>query len=120
MIQRYTDTRAPDMPGPDDDFPDHFHLADFAPEASEEVEGLERFSLRSVGIDIGSSTSHLVFSRLTLRRRGADLSTRFEVTERTVLHRSAILLTPYRSSTAIDTPALRRFVDQAYAQAGLT
>ncbi|MCZ6549373.1 MAG: ethanolamine ammonia-lyase reactivating factor EutA, partial [Deltaproteobacteria bacterium] len=38
------------------------------------------FSLRSVGIDIGSSTSHLVFSHLTLRREGANLSTRFRVT----------------------------------------
>ena len=28
----------------------------------------ERITLNSVGIDIGSSTSHLIFSRLTLRR----------------------------------------------------
>jgi hypothetical protein len=34
----------------------------------------ERIMLNSVGIDIGSSTSHLIFSRLTLRRQGVALS----------------------------------------------
>ena len=34
----------------------------------------ERITLNSVGIDIGSSTSHLIFSRLTLRRQGIALS----------------------------------------------
>ena len=34
----------------------------------------ERITLNSVGIDIGSSTSHLIFSRLTLRRQGVALS----------------------------------------------
>jgi ethanolamine utilization protein EutA len=60
----------------------------------EDIEGLEMFTLKSVGIDIGSSTSHLVFSRLTLRRQGASLSGRFKVTERQVLFRSKIMLTP--------------------------
>ena len=38
------------------------------------------FSLKSVGIDIGSSTSHLIFSHITLRRQGASLSGKFKVT----------------------------------------
>src|SRR3989338_5038465 len=68
----------------------------------EDIEGLEMFTLKSVGIDIGSSTSHLVFSQLTLRREGASLSGRFKVTERKVLFRSDIMLTPYLSGTLID------------------
>ena len=47
--------------------------------------------LVSVGVDIGSSTSHLVFSRLRLER----LDTRYVVAERTVLLESEVLLTPY-------------------------
>src|SRR5687768_14527387 len=87
-------------------------------ETTEEIEGLEMFRLRSVGIDIGSSTSHLVFSRLTLRREGASLSTRFRVTERTVLYRSKIILTPYVSGTLIDTEKIKNFVHDAYHDAG--
>jgi ethanolamine utilization protein EutA len=86
----------------------------------EDVEGLEKFTLRSVGIDIGSSTSHLVFSYVTLRREGAALSTRFSVTERRVLYRSPILLTPYLSATRIDLDRLARFFHQAYHDAGFT
>src|SRR5438876_8902780 len=85
---------------------------------SEDVEGLEMFTLRSVGIDIGSSTSHLVFSHLTLRREGANLSAQFKVTERRVLYRSPILLTPYTSGTLIDTDKVINFVHGAYKSAG--
>ena len=86
----------------------------------EEIEGLEMFTLTSVGIDIGSSTSHLIFSQLTLRREGAALSGRFKVTEREVLFRSTILLTPYRSRTSIDVERVKRFIEDAYEDAGLT
>lgn len=86
----------------------------------EDVEGLEKLTLRSVGIDIGSSTSHLIFSRIVLRREGSGLSARFSVTERTVLHRSRIMLTPYLSGTRIDTQRLATFVHAAYRQARLT
>ena len=102
----------------DEDFPDHLHLA--PGETAHDVDGIESLSLTSVGIDIGSSTSHLVFSHLILRRRGADLSTRFEVSQRDVLYRSPILLTPYTSATSIDVEALRAFFDTQYRQAGLT
>ena len=80
----------------------------------------ERITLNSVGIDIGSSTSHLIFSRLTLRRQGIALSSRFVVVNREVLHESPILLTPYVDKTTIDTDALGDFIHEAYRQAGLT
>jgi ethanolamine utilization protein EutA len=104
----------------DDDFPEHFHLAllDAPGTTVEDVEGLEKLSLTSVGIDIGSSTSHLVFSHLTLRRKGAQLSTQFEVSERRVLYRSPILLTPYQSPTLIDVDKLQEFFDGQYRKAG--
>src|SRR3990172_4147042 len=86
----------------------------------EDIEGLEMFTLKSVGIDIGSSTSHLVFSQLILRREGASLSGRFKVTERKVLFRSNIMLTPYLSGTLIDIEKVKRFIEGAYKEAGLT
>ncbi len=100
---------------------DHEHPENFeiGPNAIiEEIEGLEMFSLKSVGIDIGSSTSHLVFSRITLRREGAALSGRFRVTNREVLYRSEIMLTPYLSGTQIDTDKVKRFIEETYKDAG--
>jgi ethanolamine utilization protein EutA len=75
--------------------------------------------LTSVGIDIGSSTSHLMFSRLILRRRSDEMSSEFEVVHRGVLYRSPILLTPYSDPDTIDTDALASFVKRGYEEAGI-
>jgi ethanolamine utilization protein EutA len=80
----------------------------------------ERITLNSVGIDIGSSTSHLIFSRLTLRRQGVALSSRFVVINREIIHESPILLTPYVDKTTIDTNRLGDFIHEAYRRSGLT
>ena len=80
----------------------------------------ERITLNSVGIDIGSSTSHLIFSRLTLRRQGIALSSRFVVVNREIIYESPILLTPYVDKTTIDTDKLDEFIHEAYRKAGLT
>ena len=71
--------------------------------------------LTSVGVDIGSATSHLAFSRLVLRRRGL----RAELLRRELLHRSAILLTPFAEGETIDAEALGRFIVGEYAKAGI-
>src|SRR5678816_4499840 len=76
-----------------DDIYDHDHPDNFIIREDEivtDIEGLEMFSLKSVGIDIGSSTSHLIFSHITLRREGASLSGKFKVTNREVLYLSLI------------------------------
>src|SRR3970282_2724774 len=65
----------------------------------------ERITLNSVGIDIGSSTSHLIFSRLTLRRQRRAVSSRFVVVNREVIHESPILLTHYVHKTTLDPEA---------------
>src|SRR5438093_71559 len=83
------------------------------------VEGQETFDLNSVGIDIGSSTSHLMFSRLTLMRIGGALSSRFEIVQREVTYASPILLTPYVDASTIDVQALGRFIAESYAAAGV-
>jgi ethanolamine utilization protein EutA len=81
---------------------------------------LDNVELTTVGVDVGSSTSHLLFARLHLQRLTRSLSSRFVVVRRDVLHRSPILLTPYRSDGLIDVRALESFVHAAYADAGLT
>src|SRR5579859_8069551 len=82
---------------------------------------LDNVELTTVGVDVGSSTSHLLFAKLHLQRLTQSLSSRFVVVKREVLHRSPILLTPYRpESGLIDIDALERFFDNAYREAGLT
>ena len=66
--------------------------------------------LVSVGVDIGSSTSHLVFSRLVLER----LDNRYIVSEREVVHESEVLLTPYADDMTIDATKLGAFIDRQY------
>ena len=74
--------------------------------------------LRTVGIDIGTTTSHLIFSELGLERQGIRLSSAYAVVERTVVHRSDVTLTPYSSPSRIDTDALAAFIDRSYAESG--
>ncbi|HYS83732.1 MAG TPA: ethanolamine ammonia-lyase reactivating factor EutA [Bradyrhizobium sp.] len=79
----------------------------------------DEIRLTSVGVDIGSSTSHLVFSRLVLER----LDNRYVVSERKVVHESEVLLTPFIENAAddatIDAAALGAFIDRQYELAGI-
>ncbi len=85
----------------------------------EAIRRLESITLTTVGIDVGSCTSHLMFARVLLRRLGHALSSRFMVVRRDVLWRSPILLTPYRPDGSIDADRLGDFVDGCYRLAGL-
>jgi ethanolamine utilization protein EutA len=67
----------------------------------------------SVGVDIGSSTSHLVFSRIVLER----LDSRYVVSTRETFYQSDILLTPYCAEEEIDAMALGTFIERQYQDA---
>ncbi|HEY2136837.1 MAG TPA: ethanolamine ammonia-lyase reactivating factor EutA [Xanthobacteraceae bacterium] len=73
----------------------------------------DQICVLSVGVDIGSSTSHLVFSRIVLER----LDSRYVVTERETFYQSDILLTPYAAEDTIDADALGAFIGKQYENA---
>jgi ethanolamine utilization protein EutA len=75
----------------------------------------DEIRLTSVGIDIGSATSHMMLSEIVLER----LDTRYIVASRKVLHASDILLTPYLAGGDIDAAALGAFFDAQFARAGV-
>ena len=77
------------------------------------LEGEDEIVVLSVGVDIGSSTSHLVFSRIVLER----LDSRYVVSERETFYASDILLTPYSAENTIDADALGAFIEQEYEDA---
>jgi ethanolamine utilization protein EutA len=85
-----------------------------------ELDGIERFTVHSAGLDVGSATSHLTISRLVFKRLGAELSNQLVVAERTELYRSPVKLTPYRDDTLIDAAELEVFFDEAYREAGFS
>ena len=105
------------------------HELDFEHEHATEAdrEELARFiwsqdniELRTIGIDIGSSTSHLLFAKVTLQRQALGLSSRFLVVGREIVWRSPIMLTPFVPDGTIDAKKLGHFIHQAYHDAGFT
>src|ERR1035437_5492294 len=80
----------------------------------------ETVELKTVGIDIGSSTSHLLFAKVALQRQSQGLSSRFVVVGREIVWRSPILLTPFLSDGTIDALALGEFIGRCYGDAGFT
>ncbi|MDB6041684.1 MAG: ethanolamine utilization protein EutA [Gammaproteobacteria bacterium] len=79
----------------------------------------DHVSLTSVGIDIGSSGTQVIFSRVNLRRRGEALSSHYCVVSRETLFQSPVALTPYESDERIDQSALGAIIDEAYDLAGM-
>ncbi|MFP5335874.1 MAG: ethanolamine ammonia-lyase reactivating factor EutA [Actinomycetes bacterium] len=94
---------------------EHDHL----PRGDEGYWDVENVELTTVGIDIGSSTSHLMFARVHMQRLAQALSSRFVVVRREVLWRSPVTLTPYLPDNRIDAEALESFIHAAYEQAGI-
>ena len=79
----------------------------------------DHVTLVSVGIDIGSAGTQVIFSKIHLRRMGEELTSRYYVTSRETLFRSPVSLTPYMSEERIDDARLGAIVGEAYASAGL-
>ncbi|MED3984005.1 ethanolamine ammonia-lyase reactivating factor EutA [Peribacillus simplex] len=75
----------------------------------------------SAGIDIGTSTTKLVISELSLRNvAGGGQVPKIEITDKEILYRSPIFRTPLLSETVIDIPAVQSMVESEYHQAGIT
>ena len=89
------------------------------PVSGEALWRAENVVFTTVGIDVGSATSHLHFSRLHMQRRGRGLSSRFAVVSRATLYRSPVIFTPYLDDGRIDAAALGEFTEREHAAAGL-
>jgi ethanolamine utilization protein EutA len=77
----------------------------------------DNITLLSVGIDIGSAGTQVIFSRVQLRRLAEALTSRYFVVERETVHQSPVALTPYLSEERIDDQGIGRIVDEAYEAA---
>ena len=108
-----------------DDYSDHDHDHDYdfendeVPHEDNPLWRQDNVSLNTVGIDIGSSGTQVIFSRVHLRRLAEDLTSRYYVVSRETLFQSPVALTPYQSEERIDDQKLGAIIDDAYAGAGL-
>ncbi len=75
----------------------------------------------SAGIDIGTSTTQVIFSRLTMENTSDYFSVpHVSIIDKEVLYKSPIYITPLCSPSLIDVNAVREIVSGEYAKAGYT
>lgn len=77
-------------------------------------------SMLSVGIDLGTSTTQMVISKLTMNNLASAFTIpRIEITSKEVLFRSEIIFTPLKNHQVIDVEAIKAFLDQQYQKSGI-
>ncbi len=77
-------------------------------------------TVTSVGIDIGTTTTQLIISRLTIKNTAPGCAVpRMEITEKEVLYRSGIHFTPLKDNQIIDAAGISRIVESEYLKAKL-
>lgn len=79
-----------------------------------------REELLSVGIDIGTSTTQLVFSKLVIENVASSYSVpRIVIVDKQIIYRSEIYFTPLHSATEIDGTKIREIIEGEYKKAGI-
>lgn len=74
----------------------------------------------SVGIDIGTSTTQVIFSRLTLQNEAGETKVpRISIVDKEVVYQSPLYFTPLQSPTEIDAAKVRDLVQSQYVNAGI-
>ena len=74
----------------------------------------------SVGIDIGTSTTQLIFSRLTIENEATSyVVPRINIVKKEVIYRSDIYFTPLLSATEIDMEKVKQIIRKEYEKAGM-
>ena len=79
-----------------------------------------REELLSVGIDIGTSTTQLVFSKLIIENAASSFSVpRITIAEKQIIYRSEIYFTPLVSNKEIDGQKVKEIIEKEYQKAGI-
>jgi ethanolamine utilization protein EutA len=80
---------------------------------------IKEFDILSVGVDVGSSTSHLVFSKLLLKKDERSETRRFKIEERNIVYEGRIIHTPLLDDKTINIARLTDLLKDEYNQAGV-
>ena len=77
--------------------------------------------LRSIGLDVGTTTTQLIVSELDITNQASAFSVpELEITQRNILYRSPVYFTPLLQRELVDGAAIRNIVETEYQQAGIT
>ena len=77
-------------------------------------------SLLSVGLDVGTTSTQLVVSRLTVENRASSFAVPdMDITERNVLYKSPVYFTPLLDEHPVDGAGIREIVQAEYQKAGI-
>ena len=78
-------------------------------------------ALLSVGLDVGTSTTQVLVSRLYTENRASAFGVPdYRITERQVVYESPVYLTPLLQEQRVDGDAIRTIVEEEYRRAGIT
>lgn len=79
----------------------------------------DKTAILSVGIDVGTSTTQVVFSKLQMDNAGGYFSVpRVAIVDKKVVYKSEVYMTPLKTDVLIDTDALRDIVAAEFRKAG--
>ena len=79
----------------------------------------DKTAILSVGIDVGTSTTQVVFSKLQMDNAGGYFSgPRVAIVDKEVVYKSEVYMTPLKTDVLIDTDALRNIVAAEFRKAG--
>jgi len=77
--------------------------------------------LCSVGLDVGTTSTQLIVSRLTIENRASGFAVpEMEIADREILYQSPVHFTPLVEEKLINGDALRALVEEEYKKAGIT
>ena len=77
--------------------------------------------LRSVGLDVGTTSTQLIFSELRVENRAGSFSVpEMQISDRKILYKSPVHFTPLLGMDRVDGEALRRLITAEYEAAGIT
>jgi len=80
---------------------------------------INELEILSVGVDVGSSTSHLAFSKLLLKRDERSVTRRFNIEERNIIYEGRIIHTPLMNDNTINIKKLTDFFKEEYERADI-
>ena len=76
--------------------------------------------LQSVGLDVGTTSTQLILSQLTVENRASGFSVpHMEISQRKILYKSPIHFTPLLREDLVDGAGIRAIVNAEYAKAGI-
>lgn len=79
----------------------------------------DKTAILSVGIDVGTSTTQVVFSKLQMDNAGGYFTVpRVAIVDKEVVYKSEVYMTPLKTDVLIDTDALRDIVAAEFRKAG--